>query len=934
MDYNNNKIETLQDVLNAVQKANLQPAQNRDIRSATRRVCEMVGSAPATLPANAPAIRAMMAKIRPAAHGVSHKTWANLLSRFRGALRFAGVIDLMGQGTAMRHPDWAPLIRAIADDKRLTCGLAAFANWCVIRNVSPREVNDTVVQRFFGWLETRTLCPKPRDVVRRVPHLWNEASDQIGIWPKIKLTNLSFKSPPKRLQWSDLSESLRQDAQAYLAMRAEPDLFDERPNAPRRPLAKSTLHQQREHLRLAASIVVESGVPAQNIRAMADLIEPERFKTVLRYYHERAKGQPNAFAVCLAKTMIQVAQYYVGAEPEHVDRLKFLAAKLPSVPFDLTAKNAALLRQFELEALLAKLLFLPDEIMKKVTTSLEAGRLDFVNAQVAIAIDFQLAIPLRPQNLSRLNWRRHFSEPDGPKGRLILHIPKDETKSGNNDFVAEVPDEVSRRLRWYRRHILSRLSADVTGDLFVTERGKMKDQKTLTIQIIKTIERSLGVHMTPHQFRHLCGILYLEENPEDIENSQSSARSFMDQDHADLCRLTEPACQPCLWQFRVRSTGEAEAQSDASVQRQIQEQEGIDLMRTLKHLPVDRWQAADREAFCVAFQTGDIFDETAGPGADLAEGTRKLIRTAYRRWLGFLGTYYSTDLSMPPADRITPDRVRALIEHLGTEIRQTSVANVIDNLCYAARLIAPERNWQWLAAVKARLIARAKPEDRFDRLVPPWLVLDFGIELMEAFTLTSVRKQQELQYRDGLILALISLWLIRRRSIEALTVSRHLVFDATGVNMLLYKEDTKAKRAESFRVPEELLPYLLHYLKEIRPRLLGRNNHEGLWASYRGRPLGDDRIYSIVRKRVFAKFGKYMGLHDMRRAGTTFLAMDAPELVGLIPGMLQHVSPDIGQRVYNLSRNVQASQRYAAHLAKTRKRLRPVLERGLSSCAR
>ena len=86
-------------------------------------------------------------------------------------------------------------------------------------------------------------------------------------------------------------------------------------------------------------------------------------------------------------------------------------------------------------------------------------------------------------------------------------------------------------------------------------------------------------------------------------------------------------------------------------------------------------------------------------------------------------------------------------------------------------------------------------------------------------------KQRELQYRDGLLIALLSLWLIRRRSIAALTVSRHLEFDAAGVNILLYPEDTKAKRAESFRVPEDqLLPYLLRYLKEIRPRLLGRSS--------------------------------------------------------------------------------------------------------------
>jgi hypothetical protein len=90
-----------------------------------------------------------------------------------------------------------------------------------------------------------------------------------------------------------------------------------------------------------------------------------------------------------------------------------------------------------------------------VAKALAGSKLDFVRAQVAVAIDFQLAIPLRPQNLSRLNWQRHLSEPDGPRGRLLLHIPKDEMKGGREDFTAEVPDDVARRLRWYRRHILT-----------------------------------------------------------------------------------------------------------------------------------------------------------------------------------------------------------------------------------------------------------------------------------------------------------------------------------------------------------------------------------------------------------------------------------------------------------------------------------------------
>ena len=182
----------------------------------------MAGVTPAQVPAEAPSIRAMLAKIRPAAHGMTSKTWANVLSRFRKELRLVDVIDPNWQGCAVRHPAWAPLEQAIAGDKRLLHGLAFFNNWCAAQDTLPEEAK-AAFKEFPSWLDQRTLCPKPRDVVRRVPQLWNEASEKIDLWPKIELPIVSFKAPPLRLQWSDLPANFRAAAEAYLAMRANPD---------------------------------------------------------------------------------------------------------------------------------------------------------------------------------------------------------------------------------------------------------------------------------------------------------------------------------------------------------------------------------------------------------------------------------------------------------------------------------------------------------------------------------------------------------------------------------------------------------------------------------------------------------------------------------------------------------------------------------------
>ena len=516
-------------------------------------------------------------------------------------------------------------------------------------------------------------------------------------------------------------------------------------------------------------------------------------------------------------------------------------------------KNKTLLRQLESDRLRAKLYFLPEQLMGEVAKDLENGRVRFVEAQVAIAIDILLALPLRPQNLSSLSWRHHFSEPNGPRSQLLLHIAARETKTKRQDIVSEVPDEVARRLRWYRRHILPRLGADVNGHLFVTEKGSRKSQATLTVQIIDAIARHIGIHMTPHQFRHFGATSYLEEHPEDFETARSAPRSRLEQDHTHLCGLIEPASQPGIQPVPVQAA--RGPQADA-LEKEAAE---VKTMRTLKHLPVNEWPEADREAFRAAYEPGDVFDETAGPGAHLAEGTRTAIKFAYRRWLGFLKANYPDDLSMAPAERITPERVRAFIEHLSAEIRPSSVAIAVAHLYAAARLIAPTTDWAWLRSIKSRLACLARPAGSIRSTCSPCAharlrhrAYGRGAHAADQTVTSNARSS----IATGCSWPCVSLWPIRRRSLAALTVSRHLEFDDAGVNILLYPSDTKAERAESFRVPEQLLPYLMRYLKEIRPVLLGRSEHDGFWASYQGRPLSAGRLYDIVRARSFRQVRK------------------------------------------------------------------------------
>lgn len=348
-------------------------------------------------------------------------------------------------------------------------------------------------------------------------------------------------------------------------------------------------------------------------------------------------------------------------------------------------------------------------------------------------------------------------------------------------------------------------------------------------------------------------------------------------------------------------------------------------IRKPKHLRIEDWPKADRLAFEAAFKPGDIFDDQRPPGAHLSKGSRRKCESSHGRWLGHLAVADPEALLKSPGERLTMDRMKRFVIELQREVRATTVASTVDGIYQAARLIAPHSDWSWLSGLKRRLHAQSEPLDRFGYLVMPDETLDIGISLMESALDAAHRphKLNEVQYRDGLIIALLSFWPIRRRSIAALTVNRHIGWSDGRINLLLFSEDTKSKRPEAIALHPVLVPYFETYLAQIRPVLLRDRATDALWVSQHGTPLTGDGIYNAVRKHILKITGKPMCLHDFRRAVGTYIAHTMPEQIGILPGLLQHCDPNTGQRHYNLARSEVASRRFATVQQAIRTKYKP-----------
>ena len=265
-------LRTAADLLAMLEQADLPPLRKRDMISAVNRISKMAGCPPVALSLEVHSLRARLAGIRPAMHCITPSTFANVRSLFAAALERAGVLEHFPRGAARRHAGWAPLAVAVAGNKRLANGLTTFMNWCASTCVEPAVVDDAVLQEFLLWLETRTLHARPKRLVREIPALWREAQSHVPGWPATELARISFRPASPNLRWVDLPLASAPTRRPILRCAQIPisSVRAERTDTAARAI--STIQQQRQHVRLATSVLVRHGKPSRQLVSLVDLV--------------------------------------------------------------------------------------------------------------------------------------------------------------------------------------------------------------------------------------------------------------------------------------------------------------------------------------------------------------------------------------------------------------------------------------------------------------------------------------------------------------------------------------------------------------------------------------------------------------------------------------------------------------------------------------
>jgi integrase/recombinase XerD len=340
-------------------------------------------------------------------------------------------------------------------------------------------------------------------------------------------------------------------------------------------------------------------------------------------------------------------------------------------------------------------------------------------------------------------------------------------------------------------------------------------------------------------------------------------------------------------------------------------------------LSFENWPAKDQARWEEVFKAGDRFDES-GRGAHLAASTRQARRESYGRFLAFISATHQDLLALPPEARIDRNVVAEYVVWRRKLCGDIAIAYDLEPLCGALKLICPGADWSWLLTIIRRIAATAPRKAGKYHLVTSDRLYLLGIELMDravadAAAAGHIRTAHAFQYRDGLIIGLLAVIPLRRRTFTALRIGKQLAPAGELWELDIPASDTKSRRPLDYPISREMSARIDVYLDRFRGRIPGADQHTSPWASNQGCPMCADAIYNVVRRRTKKGFGFGVNFHRFRHAAASFWSTSDPVNVRGSKDLLGQASFGTTEKHYIMAQSRLAGRALAQAIDTVRK---------------
>ena len=221
-----------------------------------------------------------------------------------------------------------------------------------------------------------------------------------------------------------------------------------------------------------------------------------------------------------------------------------------------------------------------------------------------------------------------------------------------------------------------------------------------------------------------------------------------------------------------------------------------------------------------------------------------------------------------------------------------------------------------------RNAGRGDPARKRGRILSSAVLLKTGLAHADADPLIVPNAlKRMIRQRDGMMIALLALLPIRRRSFCELSLGQSLHVTDEEIIISLSEEMTKTGVAWEAEVPAQVEAGLRRYITEVRPALLARGGayHDILWVGKRGEIMGQDYIGARIGDLTLQLTGKRIPPHLFRDAAATTLSRFSAESARLIGPVLAHSGSRTAERHYIHAQTIEAGRDYAALIQRLKK---------------
>lgn len=340
-------------------------------------------------------------------------------------------------------------------------------------------------------------------------------------------------------------------------------------------------------------------------------------------------------------------------------------------------------------------------------------------------------------------------------------------------------------------------------------------------------------------------------------------------------------------------------------------------------LPRAAWPVADRNMWDALHKKAGPFDDP-GALAHLRQTSSNTLEVRYGRWMKWLETTDPNVLLIPPAERATLARLQHWLDALAHTAPMSRLM-FVDGVLRVLRAADPDQDWtmplRLLAGLK-RAAGRGDPTRKQGRILSSKVLLKAGLvhASTDAEAGPSPLKWMICQ-RDGIMIALLALLPIRRRSFCELELGQSIHVTDNEILISLSEDMTKTGVSWEAAVQPQIATLLRRYIAEVRPALLARGPqaHNVLWVGKRGEIMKQDYIGSRIGDLTLKLTGKRVSPHLFRDCAATTLARLSPESARLIRPVLSHSGFRTAERHYIYAQTIDAGRDYAAVVQRLKK---------------